>query len=63
MKDQRKDKEEWDKRDTKCKAGDAPAAVPCGVCLAQGAPCPAMTQQLFSGKAESFECQLMQHSF
>ena len=63
MKDQRKDKEERDKRHIKRKASVAPSAVPCGVCLTQGAPCPAMTQQLFSGKAEGFECQLMQHSF
>ncbi|WP_417597039.1 hypothetical protein [Oceanospirillum sp.] len=42
---------------------DADAGIPCRVCLAQGAPCAAMTQQLFSGKAEHVECELMKHCF
>ena len=63
MKTQKSDKADSEKRHQKQKAPDVSRDIPCGVCLTQGAPCPAMTQQLFSGKAESFECQLMQHSF
>lgn len=37
--------------------------IPCQVCISHGAPCAAMTQQLFSGKAQDVECELMKHSF
>ncbi|SEG02307.1 hypothetical protein [Oceanospirillum linum] len=42
---------------------DAGGEIPCRVCLTQGAPCAAMTQQLFSGKAELVECELIKHHF
>jgi len=35
----------------------------CDVCLTQGVLCAAMTQQLFSGKAEPIECDLVRHCF
>ncbi|MFG1488448.1 hypothetical protein ABMA58_04295 [Oceanospirillum sp. HFRX-1_2] len=35
----------------------------CDVCLSQGVLCAAMTQQLFSGKAENIDCDLLRHCF